>query len=233
MASEARMLLLLAVLPTLAAAQEWPQFEPSVDALTVKNGEVEVRVVLNPGARKATKPFFVGLSFRKPRDGEWLDVPYVTVAPKDAGKPVVFKAKLGPGFVEYVVGVWGSECDDRLCDPLAGVPAGAFGENGETSWGDATWAPLVDVPLRVRLLDAGGGPAAVKAVRAKLDAALGKQPFKVVDGGKAQKPRTGVEVLVRDAAHVGFARAVSSDLKAPAPTGWPDAPDAIVIAVGK
>lgn len=230
MRSEA--LVLVAMLPTVALAN-WPRFEPSVEALTMKGGEVEVRVRLNPQDPKPTKPFFVGLSFRKPRNAEWLDFPYVTVAPKDAGKPVVFKGKLGPGFVEYVVGVWGTECDDQLCDPLAGIPVGAFGENGDLAWGDATWAPLVDVPLRVRLMDAGGGAEAVKAVRAKLDAALGKQPYKVVDGGKAQKPRTGVEVLVRDAAHVGFARAISSDLKAPAPTGWPDSPDAIVIAVGK
>lgn len=221
------------VLTASAASAQVPELR--VDSLTVKNGRAELVVSL-PSSLKPTAPVFVGWAFKKPRaTEEWTDLPHVKVLPKDAARPVTLKAPLGPGFTHYTVVVWKEECDDSLCGPLVSIPTYSFGEDGYDGDG-ARWTPFVDVPVRIKVLDAGGGPEAVKAAIARVEAAFaGKQlAVKITDGGKAKAPRAKTEVMVRDAAHFNLGVDVQTSLKNTEPLKpWPESPDTIVIAIGK
>lgn len=83
-------------------------------------------------------------------------------------------------------------------------------------------------------MDAGAGPEAVAEVRKVVSDLLAKDPFQLVDGGKAQAPRQQIEILIRDAGHSALARELSRKLGRPALVKpWSEAPDPIVVAVGK
>jgi hypothetical protein len=173
---------------------------------------------------------YVGLSFGLPRSDLIWDVPHRMVPPKDTGKPVTLKGPLPPGRTRYTVCVWAQENDSGLLEgSLGGIPESTFAYDDA-----ASWTPFVDVPVRVKVLDAGGGAAAVKQVAEALEASIAKRghKVKVTQGGKAQAQRAGTEVLVRDAAHWALAEGVALPAGATL-KGWPESPESIVVAVGK
>jgi hypothetical protein len=191
---------------------------------------------------------YLGATLQAARDGSTFDLPAKEFKVGKGSAQVSLSEKVGAGFTAYAVAVWstktpcdrakgsrqgcidygyylGGENDDA---PLWGWPVGGWG------WGqDEKFAPIG--PVRVQVLDAGGGAALVGKARAALEAVA--KP--VVDGGKAVKPRFQVEVMYRNAGDRQAAWAIVETLKT-AGVGirwdvapWPEAPEAFVVALGQ
>jgi len=235
---------LIIFLGSLAAAQD----QLRVDSLTIRNGRAELVVSLprfltyDPafvwnnmegegceGPRLSTDPLYVGWAFAKPRDFGWTDLPHVKVLPKDFDKPVTLRAPLGVGYTRSMVAVWAGTHGKLLCKLMTSIPTYAFyGSNAE-------FVPFVDVPVRVRVLDAGGGAIAVNKSIAAVKSLFAEKKIvvKITNGGRAQKNRDKTEILVRDAAHVGFGESLQQALHSEPIKPWPESPDTITIAVGR
>lgn len=164
--------------------------KPAIERLTYRRGVLSISVRLGcPEQRQ--KPLWVGWSLHKARGGPvWYDLPAVKVAAADLKRPVTLKADVGPGWIGYAVGLWGTKvapCEKTprraysthdpakvdgckrygyvLDDDLGTIPSGfSYGVCSEGSCWEGAWAPLNEVPLRIRVLDASGGREAVNGV---------------------------------------------------------------------
>jgi hypothetical protein len=190
------------------------------------------------------KPCYVGATVRRAKDGFQFDLPAKEITVADPWEPITLSAKVGPGYVEYVVAVWPDKvsCKDAPSSRHGCSQYGyllTWGDGGEGYWShpsDAYWSHasrFADIqPMKVQLLDAGGGSELVARAKSTLS------DFTVVDGGPATAKREHVEVLYRAKWERGFAWAIAKQLR-DAKIGirwdakhWPDAPEDFVVALG-
>lgn len=208
-----------------SAAGSCTQGEPDV---TYKGGVFTATFCPNV---EAEGPVYAGATVIK-EDGTRHDLPFVTVAPEQRGTPVTIKEDVGPEYEGWSTIVWqtAEDCTDGESDGCRLYGKRLYGAlwatPGWDEWGDMPFQEFK--PVRVQIVDAGGGPSGVAAVRG----VVGELP--VVDGGKAKNARDFIEVMYRRPRFRDEADALASQL-----TGhvvvreWRDAPEAIVVAVGK
>ena len=199
-------------------------------------GECRAQRGLNDTGYVGDNNCFAGATLRRAEDAFHYDLPVVEVSESDLAAPIRLSAKVGPGFVEYIVGVW---TDKEPC---------STGRHGceaygylvfENRWsfpyayaGESTHPFAKISPTRVKLLDAGGGAALVKQTKGVLEG------YTFVDGGKANNTRHEIQVMYRakwdrfkawdlantlEEAGAGYHWSVMH---------WAEAPEDFVIAVG-
>ena len=213
----------------LASAAECP------DAPVVTyNGRVFQATLCTSGA-------FAGATLRKASDGSHFDLPAAEVRTGPDGEPipVTLRAEVGPGYVQYILAAWDRKvpCSEGrhgctaygylLDEPVESYPPYAY---------DATIeSPFLDLrPVRVSVMDAGGGPLAKSVLTA-----LPSAGWTVVDGGPATNPRSEVQILYRARWDRPKAWAIAAALREReigyrfSVSQWPEAPEAFVVAVGK
>lgn len=206
---------------------------PGAPEVTYKGGVVTATYCPNV---EADAELYAGATVIK-EDGTRHDLKFVTVPLDQRGAPVTLTEDVGPGYEGWATVVWSQKED---CRPNGDLPGDGDGCALYGVWLDGpVWSPEGwdgwDVlpftefkPVRVQLVDAGGGAAGVAAAKAL----VGDLP--VVDGGTANTQRDFVEIMYRRPRYRSEADALASKL-----TGhvvvreWRDAPEAIVVAVGK
>jgi hypothetical protein len=177
---------------------------------------------------------WAGATVRRAADSAHVDLPAVPVE----GDAVTVSGEVGPGIVQYVVGSW---TEKRPCTTgRHGCVAYGYELDGEVLVfpDDAYWGAehgFADLqPMRVAVMDAGGGPELARKIRELLPT----KKYPTVEGAKASAPRTQIEVLYRARWDRIRAWEIAATLHQ-AELGarwtvvhWPDAPEAFVVAVG-
>lgn len=170
-------------------------------------------------------------------DGTRHDLKFVTIPLDQRGIPVTITEYVGAGYEGWSTVVWKAA---QTCTPAQTNSDESDGCKlyGKQLWGVLWSTPAWDEwddmpfeewkPVRVQLVDAGGGPEGLAAVKA----AAGKLP--VVDGGTANTPRDYIDVMYRRPRFRGQADDLASKLPGHVTVReWRDAPEALVVAVGK
>lgn len=233
----------------IAPAPKFPQ--PAVAGCSVgppqvslSKGVFTATVCPNVEARDT---IYVGVTVQD-GNGARKDLPYVTVPLDQRGKPVTISEEIPREYVRYVVGIWAQEID---CDADYDLGGGCkrFGKGLEDNvwmwpeWRDSDLSFEEIVPIRVQVLDSGGGAALVKQIRGSIEGIRPAQyevlpgaPWPIVDGGTAQKQRDHIEILYK----ADRFRPLADRIRASLPTdnhvvvtAWEEAPEALVVAVGK
>lgn len=203
-----------------------PLHAPSVGEQLVTQRDTFTATFCGSGAR------YGGATVRRARDAVHLDLAAVDVT----GDTVTVTGAVGPGITQYVLGTWSTKraCSTgrhgcvshgyELDDVVRSWPDGAY-EYGEHDFVDLA-------PVRVQVLDAGGGAALVGQIRGFLT------EYPIVEGGQAQTKRPEIQVLYRARWDRIRAWSIAARLKR-AGLGarwtvaqWPEAPEAFVVAVG-
>lgn len=183
---------------------------------------------------------YAGVTLRRAKDAFHFDLPVKEVSHADVEKPITLSAEIEPGFVEFLVALWGTK---NACTqgPDARHGCKTYGYvleevvwsfPGHGYWGGPSgFAPIL--PAKVKLLDAGGGAKLIRKAKRAL------RGHKVVPGGRAKTPRSHVEILYRAKWDRGAAWGIAGKLRKVGVgirwdvAHWPEAPEAFVVAIGK
>lgn len=207
--------------------------DPGAPEVTYKGGVFTASYCPNV---EADGELYAGATVIK-EDGTRHDLKFVTVPLDQRGAPVTLTEDVGPGYEGWATVLWSQKQDCNAGGSYPGSSDGCalygvwldvpvWSPEGWDGWDDLPFTEFK--PFRVQIVDAGGGPAGIAAVKA----ATGALP--VVDGGTASGARDFVEIMYRRPRYRSEADDLASKL-----TGhvlvreWRDAPEAIVIAVGK